>query len=119
MIEQVRHLLQEHQLTRAVIIDDAYDDHPRAGDIESEQWDRFWNDLTDADQTAVAGAYGIDKYAQQSPSDLNREQSFVDSLWRQRAGVLALRDCCSRSLKLFRIESVLSFNRSRRFSRTS
>ena len=89
MIEQVKHLLQEHQLRRVVIIDDAYDAHPHASDVESEQWDRFWNDLTDAEEAAVARAYGADKYKEQDISDLRREQSFVEALWNQRTDIRA------------------------------
>ena len=80
MIEQVRALLQERNLTRAVIIDDAYDDRPRVGDVETAKWDRFFDDLTDDEEARVAGAYGAEDYARQTVSELIREQVFIDNL---------------------------------------
>lgn len=87
MIEQVRALLQERNLTRAVIIDDAYDERPRVGDVETARWDRFFDDLTDDEEARVAGAYGAEDYARQTVSELIREQVFIDNLWGQRAVV--------------------------------
>jgi hypothetical protein len=54
MIEQVRSLLKERRFTYAAIVDDAFDDRPRPGDIENAHWDRFFDDLKDEDEKKLS-----------------------------------------------------------------
>lgn len=84
MIPQVRALLTERNVTRAVIIDDAYDERPKTGDVEDDRWDRFFDDLTDPDEQRLAASYGVEEYDRQDPSALRRDTLFVDTVWNER-----------------------------------
>ena len=87
MIPQVRTLLADRNVTRVVIIDDAYDDRPKSGDIEDERWDTFFDDLTEPDEQRLAAAYGAEAYARQDPSELRRDALFIDTVWAQRHNI--------------------------------
>src|SRR5688572_11713033 len=84
MIQEVRALFAERNVTRAVIVDDAFDDRPRVGDIEEDLWNHFFDDITDADELRLAAVYGAQEYDQQDPSALRRDQLFVEAAWRER-----------------------------------
>lgn len=87
MIDQVRALLRDREFTHAVIIDDAFDDRPRVGDIEPGLWGRFFDDLTDDEVTTVAQAYGTAAYDAADEAGLLRDQRFVDTVWKSRSVV--------------------------------
>lgn len=89
MIQKVRELFEERHVTRAVIVDDAFDDRPRVGDVEEDRWNHFFDDLTEADELRLAAAYGTEEYAQQDPSALRRDQLFVEAAWRERQHIAA------------------------------
>jgi hypothetical protein len=87
MIQQVRTLLTERNVTRAVIIDDAYDDRPKSGDIEDLRWDRFFDDLTDQDEQRLSATYGKAEYDRQDATELRRDSLFIDAVWTERAHI--------------------------------
>ena len=87
MIEQVRTLFEERHVTRAVIIDDAFDDRPRVGDVEDQRWDQFFDDITEPDELRLAAAYGPEEYERQDDSALRRDQLFIEATWRERQHV--------------------------------
>jgi hypothetical protein len=89
MIEQVRALLQQRNVTSAVIIDDAFDDRPRPGDVQDARWDRFFDDVGEADEDGIAKAYGPDAYERQDVPELRRTDSFIDVVWKARLTVRA------------------------------
>lgn len=92
MIDQLKSLLKERRFAHAVIIDDAYDDRPRPGDIGSPQWDRFFDDLNTEDEARLSAAYGAEKYEAADVSMLSRDQQFVDLVWTSRAEIGAAAD---------------------------
>jgi hypothetical protein len=79
MIEQVKQLLADQQYTIAAIVDDAFDDMPQIGDIAKGLWDRFFDDLKDADHAKFAGAYN--QYEAKDPSELSRDPVFLRIAW--------------------------------------
>lgn len=91
MIDLVKALLQERQVTRAVIIDDAFDDRPRSGDVDDALWDRFFDDLVAEDETVIVQAYGADAYEQRDPTELRRDQRFINVVWDARSTVKTAR----------------------------
>lgn len=82
MIEQVKQLLAEQQFTIAAIVDDAYDDTPRTGDISKTLWDRFFDDLKDADHEKLAEKY--EPYEAKDDSELARDPGFLKIAWELR-----------------------------------
>lgn len=82
MIEQVKQLLAEQQFTNAAIVDDAYDDMPRIGDITKTLWDRFFDDLKDPDHKKFAETYK--EYEAKDDSDLARDPAFLEIAWALR-----------------------------------
>jgi hypothetical protein len=80
MIEQVKQLLAEQQFTIAAIVDDAFDDMPQTGDISKALWDRFFDDLKDADHSKFSETY--DQYDAKDPSELSRDPAFLRAAWQ-------------------------------------
>jgi hypothetical protein len=76
-------LLADRGIKSAIIIDDAYDDVPRPSDVKDEAWTVFFDDLTDAEERALATLYA--PYATTEPDELRVSQEFVALLWRERA----------------------------------
>ena len=79
MLEQVKTLLRERELTEAVIVDDAYDAQPRVEDVSTDRWSRFFDDLRDDDEELLRQIYP--QYADKEPSDLQRDPMFLSALW--------------------------------------
>lgn len=80
-------LLAAKNLTRALIIDDAYDQVPRADDLagDDDAWSNFFADLGD-DSTLLADAFpGFNA----DPSELRRSDEFVGVVWSLRAALRA------------------------------
>jgi len=86
MIPQVKALLAAREVKRAVIIDDAYDDRPRVGDIEDAKWDTFFDDIgvNEEEEKRLAAAYGTEEYERTDASTLRREPLFINAAWDQR-----------------------------------
>ena len=89
MIEQVKALLEQRHVTSTVIIDDAFDDYPRPGDVEDARWDRFFDDVAKEDEDEIAQRYGPDAYERQDVAELRRTALFIQVVWRTRATVRA------------------------------
>ncbi|HYC06244.1 MAG TPA: hypothetical protein VED40_23350 [Azospirillaceae bacterium] len=83
----LQELLQQRGLTSALIVDDGYDEVPRAQDLvrNKDGWNNFFAD---------AAAYEADilrefpKYGEARAADLPRNDEFVAALWRLK-GVLS------------------------------
>lgn len=84
MIAQIRELLLARGVTRAAIIDDAYDAVPLPGDIEESDWNRFLDDWSTEEEQQVIDAYGRAHYDGMPHSELIRDPIFVGVVWVQR-----------------------------------
>jgi hypothetical protein len=89
MIPQVKALLEAQDVTRVVIVDDAFDDGPQPGDLADTLWNPFFDDWTYDDEVAIAAAYGIDALPEAEPLTLARDPEFISALWRVRGEVAA------------------------------
>jgi hypothetical protein len=87
MINELKALLTDQKFIRAVIIDDAFDDRPRAGDVHISHWDRFFDDLSEDDETSLSEGYGAEAYSEADAASLARDQRFVDIVWNERAQI--------------------------------
>ncbi|KQW70829.1 hypothetical protein ASE17_18375 [Phenylobacterium sp. Root77] len=74
-------LLQERGVRRVLIVDDAFDEIPRAQDVgeANEQWTVFGDDWTDALRTEIAALYADAK--DRRLDDLVGDDLFVAALW--------------------------------------
>ncbi len=82
MIEQVKQLLADQQYTIAAIVDDAFDEMPRVGDITKDLWDIFFDDLKQSDHDKFAERYG--PYEAKGDSELSRDPAFIKMAWELR-----------------------------------
>ncbi|HEX6639664.1 MAG TPA: hypothetical protein VF215_01055, partial [Thermoanaerobaculia bacterium] len=89
MIEETRALLQERQVTRVVIVDDAFDVEPRLGDVDDSTWDRFFDDITEDDESRLREAYGATSYDALDVSQLRRDAQFISVAWLLRDSSVA------------------------------
>lgn len=87
MIHELKQLLQNQEVTRAVVVDDAFDESPRPADVEDILWDRFFDDLGEDEEREVKSAFGEDTYDASDPSDLRRNQAFIHVLWHARSDI--------------------------------
>lgn len=77
-------ILATAKITKALIVDDAIDEIPRAVDlsIDSEQWTHFFDDLSGPDKTALKAAFP--NYEDVDGEDLQKSDAFVASLWANK-----------------------------------
>jgi len=92
MIEETKALLSERGVTRAVVVDDAFDVRPCLGDVDDAKWDRFFDDLTDADEARLRESFGAAEYDAHHPSQLRRDAKFISVAWLLRDSSAAARD---------------------------
>jgi len=74
-------ILATAKITKALIVDDAIDEIPRAIDlsIDGEQWTHFFDDLRGSDEAAVKAAFP--DYDDVDGEDLQKSDAFVAYLW--------------------------------------
>lgn len=74
-------ILEAANITKALIVDDAIDDTPRAADLSSdgEQWTHFFDDLSVPEKKALTAAFP--DYANTEAEDLQKSDRFVECLW--------------------------------------
>lgn len=76
-------LLEEKDIRKAVVIDDVFDDVPQPGEFALEDWEIFFDDLTEEDRRRFSELYsgfeGINDVA-----TLARSQRFINILWKNR-----------------------------------
>tara|TARA_R110000824_G_scaffold119252_1_gene273267 strand:- start:193 stop:2106 length:1914 start_codon:yes stop_codon:yes gene_type:complete len=81
MIE-LRALLEEKQIRKAVVIDDVFDDAPRPDELDHGDWATFFDDLgNDGHDTLEALFPG---YKDADTADLQDSQDFIDVIWKNR-----------------------------------
>lgn len=80
-------ILAAANITKALIVDDAIDDVPRADDlsIDGEQWTQFFDDLTPADHEALNVVFP--GYTDLAAEDLQKSDGFVSCLWVNRGQI--------------------------------
>jgi len=77
----IAQLLTDNGIRKAAIIDDAFDEAPRAYDLDVESWNTFWDDITvyeDAIRTIYPG------YSSAEREDLQDSNEFISLLWEHR-----------------------------------
>lgn len=86
---ELRALLEQANIRRALVVDDAYDPVPLASDlaIDSDEWTQFFDDINEADRAQLRDFYpGYDG----TPADqLTARDEFVAALWNNRAALRA------------------------------
>jgi hypothetical protein len=77
-------ILAAANVTRALLVDDAFDEVPVADDlsIDGQQWTHFIDDLTDADHKALDAAFP--GYSELEAEDLQNSDGFVRCLWTNK-----------------------------------
>jgi hypothetical protein len=75
-------ILADAGVTKALIVDDAFDEIPTAADIsiDGEQWTHFFDDLAAADTAALEAAFP--GYTDFDAGDLQKSDPFVRCLWK-------------------------------------
>jgi hypothetical protein len=77
-------LLQAANVTRAVIVDDAFDQVPLARDLslDVDNWARFFEDLTEKDEQQIRTVFP--RYDELRGDQLQSENEFVAVLWNKK-----------------------------------
>ena len=77
-------LLKDNGILTAIIVDDAYDRVPTAGDLPlaEDEWFNFFDDLNDEDRTALARLYP--QFEAETEAALRKSDAFVAVLWNRR-----------------------------------
>ncbi len=78
-------LLTDRGITTAVVIDDAYDDFPRATDLRAAEWDVFFDDVGVNPNALRIVTEAYPAFTDADPEDLRNSDEFVAALWRARA----------------------------------
>jgi hypothetical protein len=80
-------ILATAKVERALIVDDAFDEVPRADDlsIDAEQWTHFFDDLSDDDDKALSAAFP--GYDELEAEELQKSDGFVSCLWANRSTI--------------------------------
>lgn len=80
-------ILAAANITKALIVDDAIDDVPRAEDlsIDVEQWTHFFDDLTPADHETLNVVFP--GYTDLAAEDLQKSDGFVSCLWANKGQI--------------------------------
>jgi hypothetical protein len=81
VIEQVRELLKDKNVSVAVIVDDAYDTTPTADDLAAARWNSFCDDISEEDEQRLRKAFGP-AYDELDVTELAKNDEFVQSLWK-------------------------------------
>ncbi|MBK6637821.1 MAG: hypothetical protein IPG34_09180 [Rhodocyclaceae bacterium] len=82
---ELAEILASANITKALIVDDAIDEVPRADDlsIDGQQWTHFFDDLQPADQDALNVAFP--GYTDLAAEDLQQSDGFVAAYGPTRA----------------------------------
>jgi hypothetical protein len=77
-------ILEAANITKALIVDDAFDDTPLAADLTSdgEQWTHFFDDLSGPEQKVLTEAFP--DYMSMEAEDLQKSDRFVECLWANK-----------------------------------
>lgn len=81
---ELAEILASANITKALIVDDAFDEVPLADDLSMDgpQWTHFFDDLTGPDHDALTGAFPA--YLDLEAEDLQKSDGFVGCLWANK-----------------------------------
>jgi hypothetical protein len=91
VIEQVRELLKGKNVSVAVIVDDAYDTTPSAGDLVAAPWNSFFDDISEEEERRLREVVGS-TYDELDALELAKSDNFVKALWNVQASVAPAND---------------------------
>lgn len=79
---EIRELLQDRQVQKAVIIDDVFDEYPRPDELDAENWAVFFDDL------GAEGSKTLEEffpgYEETAPEELRNSIEFIKIVWDNR-----------------------------------
>ncbi|QSV45474.1 hypothetical protein [Geobacter benzoatilyticus] len=84
MIEQVQALLRDNQIADVTIIDDAYDDVPKAAEIKTENWNLFLDEMDEESIPLITELLSVDVYDENLVKNCRADDDFVARLWGQK-----------------------------------
>lgn len=84
MIEQVQTLLRENHIDKVTIIDDAYDDIPKAAEIKAENWNLFLDEIDDESIPLITELLSIPSYDEEIVKLHKNKDVFTAELWAQK-----------------------------------
>lgn len=84
MIEEVKVLLEGLKFSKVAIVDDAYDDLPEVSNLNDRAWSRFFDDMSETEESVLRAAFGEAEYDRTDPDVLRRDPRFVTTTWQQR-----------------------------------
>lgn len=79
---EIQKLLEERQVQKAVIIDDVFDEYPRADELNTEDWTVFFDDLGEAGGALLEGL--VPNYQLTPAEDLQNSPDFIKAVWDNR-----------------------------------
>ena len=78
----LRTLLEEREIRKAVVIDDVFDDAPRPDELDEGDWSTFFDDLGEDGHGRLAVLFP--EFENTDHSDLRQSQEFINTLWANR-----------------------------------
>ncbi len=83
----LRALLEQANVRRALVVDDAYDAVPLASDlsIDADEWTQYFEDANENDKAILRGFYA--EYDSTPANELSSRDDFVAALWNNRAAL--------------------------------
>jgi len=86
-MNDLKTLLKSKNITRAIIVDDAYETLPLARDlaIDEANWSQFFEDISEADEAHLKGIFP--PYEGMRGDDLRASDAFVAALWQHRGSL--------------------------------
>ena len=82
---ELRKLLEDSGIRKAVVIDDVFDDVPRPDELDEGDWSNFFDDLGEDGHKFLADQYL--GYEDASPDDLRVSQEFIALVWENRTSL--------------------------------
>lgn len=83
---ELRKLLEDSGIRKAIVIDDVFDDVPRPDELDEGDWSNFFDDLGEGAHKLLADQYP--EYEEASRDDLRVSQKFIAIVWENRTKLL-------------------------------
>ncbi len=80
---ELKDLLTEKGVTRALVIDDVFDPIPRPDELNDDDWANFFDDLGSAGHELLGELH--EGYAKTSTENLKASEEFITQVWENRA----------------------------------
>ena len=80
---ELKDLLGEQGIARAVVIDDVFDAVPRPDELNDGDWSNFFDDLGDVGSKQLSELY--QGYEEEPVEELKASHQFISVVWEQRA----------------------------------